>query len=80
MQRVYPSVNAEALGRSFAAARSYQVQIDQERMTVSGTDATVTCRVRTAFVPKVGSGRSDVLSSTFELKKIGNQWVITSRR
>jgi hypothetical protein len=80
VQRVYPSVNAASLRRSFAEYRSFEVQISQEQISVNGSEATVTCRVRQSFVPKVGSGRSDTLTATFELRKVGTQWVIASRR
>ena len=80
VQRVFPSINAAAIARSFADLRSQVVQIDQEQVTVSGGEATVRCRVQQSFVPKAGSGRKDTLSATFQLRKVGNQWLIASRR
>ena len=81
MQRVYPSVNAAALERSFRQAASQQVQISgDDQITIDGTTAVVRCQVRQTFTPKVGQRRTDVVTATFRLQKTGGRWVITDRR
>ena len=49
VSRLHPSVNVDALRRSFADSRSFQLDIDQEQITINGNEATATCRVRTRW-------------------------------
>ena len=81
MRRVYPAVNAAALAKSFAELSSQQVQISgDDQITIDGATATVRCQVRQAFRPKVGQGRSQVVTSVFRLQKTGGRWIIVERR
>ena len=80
VQRVYPGVNAAGLTRSFRDLSALRVQIGDEQITIEGATAVVRCRVRQAFTPKVGQGRSETVTSTFRLQKTGGRWVIIERR
>jgi hypothetical protein len=78
--RVYPSVNAAALRRSFRDLNGQSVQIEPGQIAVNGSTATVSARVRQSFTPKAGSGRSDVVNSTFRLQKVNGGWLSVERR
>jgi hypothetical protein len=80
VKRIYPTVNEAALQRSFRDMLAQEVQIEAERISISGTTAVVTGRVRQSFTPRAGTGRSDVIASVFRLEKMGDRWVIVERR
>jgi len=81
VRRVYPGVNAGALARSFNGLSAQQVRISgDDRITIDGATAVVTCTVLQSFTPKVGQGRRQNLQSTFRLQKTGGRWVIVERR
>jgi hypothetical protein len=80
VRRLYPAVNETALERSFRALVNQDVRITVESLAITGTTATVRAQVRQSFTPKVGTGRSDVLTSEFRLQKMGDRWIILQRR
>jgi hypothetical protein len=80
VRRVYPGVNAALLSKSFSELSSQQVEISGDQITIDGATATVRCQVRQAFRPKVGQGRSQLVTSVFRLQKTGDRWVIVERR
>ena len=78
--RVFPSVNASALSKSFSALKSQQVEVSNERVQVDGATAVVRCRVLQTFDPRIGDGRTFTVNAEFRLQKSGNRWVIVERR
>jgi tetratricopeptide (TPR) repeat protein len=81
VRRVYPTVNAEALARSFRELSSQQVQISgDDKITIDGATAVVRCTVVQSFTPRVGQGRRQNVQSVFRLQKTGGRWVIVERR
>jgi serine/threonine protein kinase len=81
VRRVYPGVNAELLARSFNGLSAQQVRISgDDKITIDGANAVVTCTVLQSFTPKVGQGRRQNVKSTFRLQKTGGRWVIVERR
>jgi len=81
VRRVYPTINAEALARSFRALSSQQVEIvGDDQITIDGTNAIVRCLVRQAFTPKVGQRRVETQTAVFRLQKTGGRWIIVERR
>jgi serine/threonine-protein kinase len=80
VRRIYPSINAAALSRSFSALATQEVRVTPGAITVSGTTATVRAQVRQSFTPRRGIGRSDVIDSEFHLQKVGDRWLILERR
>jgi ketosteroid isomerase-like protein len=81
VRRVYPGVNAGALARSFNGLSAQQVRISgDDKITIDGATAVVTCTVLQSFTPKVGQGRRQNVQSTFRLQKTGGRWVIVERR
>ena len=80
VRRVYPTVNAEALARSFREMSSQQVQITaDDTITIDGATAVVRCTVIQSFTPKVGAGQRRNVPSVFRLQKTGGRWVIVQR-
>ena len=57
---------------------AYGVEIDNVRISVSGASATVACRVKRTFTPKVGKANEQTVPTVFHLQKVGSSWVITS--
>jgi hypothetical protein len=81
VRRVYPNVNAGALTRSFAGLSAQEVRISgDDKITIDGANAVVTCTVLQSFTPKVGQGRRQNVQSTFRLQKAGGRWLIVARR
>jgi serine/threonine protein kinase len=81
VRRVYPTINAETLARSFRALSSQHVEIvGGAQITIDGTNAIVRCQVRLAFTPKVGQGRTETQTAVFRLQKTGDRWIIVERR
>jgi hypothetical protein len=80
VKRIYPTVNAAALERSFRDMLAQEVQIEAAQISISGDTAVVTGRVRQSFTPRAGSRHTDVIASVFRLQKVGNSWVIVERR
>ena len=80
VKRLYPTVNEQALGQRFSEMRSQQVQIQGERIEITGTTASVTCTWATNFVPKVGGPQRGTARVTLRLQKAGDTWIIVDRR
>jgi tetratricopeptide (TPR) repeat protein len=77
---VFPTVNAALLAQGFAQMKAQRLQILEAQFVVSGTTATVTCRVRQRFEPKVGRASETTVSTTFFLQKSNGVWSIVDRR
>lgn len=81
VRRVFPSINASLLDRTFRDLRSQAVKIDiTEPISITGTTATVVCDVALSVTPRAGSGTSATIPSVFRLQKVGDHWIITERR
>ena len=80
VKRVFPAVNDQALQKDFSAMRSQQVQIEGERIDITGTTASVTCSWTTSFVPRVGAPGRGTAKVTLRFQKSGGTWVIVDRR
>ena len=80
LRRVAPGLSAEqleAVGRTFANAVSYDVDLQVLGMDIMGSTAVVTCLVTHAFVPKIGSpSRNPPLQIRFSLRETQAGWVI----
>lgn len=81
VRRVYPGVREADLAKSFSGLRSQRVQVQNERITVAGTAATVTCTWATVFEPRVGNRQTASPTITLTLQKSsGGNWIIVDRR
>jgi len=80
VKRVFPAVKDQALEKDFSAMRAQQVQIEGERIEITGATATVSCSWTTNFVPKVGAPGRGTAKVTLRLQKSGGTWVIVDRR
>ena len=80
VKRIFPNVNADALGRAFAQLREQSVVIRNERVKVTGTTATVSGTVTQSFTPRVGSRGQTSVDAQFQLQKTEAGWIITERR
>lgn len=82
VQRLQPSANSVALGRSFSSMKSYSLQLQNVVVNVTGNTARVTCVWDATFESKDGVGGRQHQSppATFTLQKNGNQWFIVDRR
>jgi tetratricopeptide (TPR) repeat protein len=79
--RLFPGVDERALKQSFSAAKSMQVLIRDERfLSVTSTEATVSCTWDTVFVGPVGSAQRQTQKITLRLQKSGGAWIIVDRR
>jgi ketosteroid isomerase-like protein len=80
VKRVFPSANEQALKQAFSGARSYQVQVRDEQIRVSGNTATISCAWDVAFVGQVGGQQRQSSKITIRLQKSGGGWIIVERR
>ena len=80
VKRVYPAVNELDLRRTFADMKSQQMQIQAERIAVSGATATVACTVVTTFQGQVGGVRKASQQTVFRLQKRDDVWYIVFRQ
>jgi eukaryotic-like serine/threonine-protein kinase len=64
------------LARDFASYRSYSAEIRNERITISGATATVTCDVVRRFETKTGVAGGNTSQTTFHLRRSGSGWTI----
>ena len=80
VKRVFPTVNEQALRQAFSAYRSQQVQIQVNRIDVTGASATASCALTTSVVPKVGGPQRGTAMVTLRLQKTGGTWLIVERR
>jgi ketosteroid isomerase-like protein len=80
VRRVYPTVNEQALRQFFSESKSYQVQIQDRQISVSGTEATVSCTWASVFEGEVGGRQRRAQKVVLGLKKSDGRWFIVSRR
>ena len=82
VQRIQPSVNADALSRSFASMKSYSLELRNVFVAVTGNTARVTCIWDSTFEGKggVGGRQHQAPPATLTLQKNGTQWFIVDRR
>jgi hypothetical protein len=79
--RIQPTFTAEQarqLANAFADYTSYQMSIEDARISMNGARATVSCRVVRAFTPKVGRGRTIAAPAVFQLERRTSGWVIVA--
>jgi serine/threonine protein kinase len=76
---VMPALTADqlrSLERDLSNFRSYKVDIRDERISVDGGTATVTCQVIRSFETKSGVAGSNTVETVFHLRQIGTSWTI----
>jgi len=79
--RLFPGVDERALKQSFSAAKSMQVLIRDERfLSVTSTEATVSCTWDMVFVGPVCTAQRQTQKVTLRLQKSGDTWIIVDRR
>jgi serine/threonine-protein kinase len=71
-----PSEQAVALGRTFAVAVSYNVELNVLDVRAGQSTATALCDVTHAFVPKIGNASTNTLQARFYFRKAGDVWTI----
>jgi hypothetical protein len=80
VKRLYPGVNEQDLRRAFSDLRSQQMLIQGERITVTGTTATVSCVEANSVIPIAGAPRRVSRQTVFQLEKRNGAWTIVGRR
>ncbi len=80
VKRVWPTVNADALGGAFDQLESQRVVFSGCMVAVRDLHASATCRGTATYVPKVGAQERVSASHEwrFTLRKLVNTWVIDS--
>lgn len=78
--RAHPNVNVDVIRRSFSSMRSQRIDVLDEQLLIAGDSAVVHASVRHTYVPKAGASRSESYRATFDLRRVGSEWVIVSRR
>lgn len=74
---VWPSVDANALGRAFDSLQSQQISLRDCSVAVTGQTARADCTGSATWTPKVGGGaRTEPRRWTFDLEQTGGQWEI----
>ena len=75
---VWPSVDTRALERAFGSLKSQGLAFDGCKTDLRGPDATVACRGRATYVPRVGSQRprTEEHQWRFRLRKVDQSWMI----
>jgi hypothetical protein len=77
--RLMPSVKSADLASSFSQVRSYQMEILNPQISVTGDTAVVTCTRSVSIEPRVGSRPPPRLIPTvFRLRRSGGAWTIES--
>jgi serine/threonine-protein kinase len=71
-----PSEQADALGRTFAAAVSYNVELNVLDVRAGESTGTALCDVTHALVPKIGNASTNTLQARFYFQKAGDVWTI----
>jgi ketosteroid isomerase-like protein len=82
VRAVFPTVNAQALRDAFSTMSSLDVRIEDERITINGPTATVSCTWTTVASSRTRAGRTQKTSvkTVLALEKMRDEWVIVSRR
>jgi hypothetical protein len=77
---LWPTVNKRALARAFDGLKSQNLELNRCDLSVNGVAGEAECRGTTTYVPRVGSqyARTESRQWTFQLRKNGSGWVITS--
>jgi len=71
-----PSLTVVQLEPSFAALRSYQLDLVDPRVSIEGNIAEVTCVRNVTVRPRVGSAKNVSAKTTFRLRRAGAAWII----
>jgi hypothetical protein len=75
---VWPSVDRRALSSAFQGLSSQDVSLGRCEVRVSGATAQAECRGTAKWTPKVGGGPQTAARQwRFDLKNVGNDWIIT---
>ena len=75
---VWPGVDRRALSSAFQGLSSQHVSLGQCGVRVSGATAQADCSGTAQWTPKVGGGPQTAARQwQFDLKNVGNDWVIT---
>ena len=78
--RVYPALTGERrrlVENAFASLKSQTLELDVQRISISGSRAEVSAYERRVAVPRVGGEQRDARERRFVLEKRGESWVIT---
>jgi outer membrane biosynthesis protein TonB len=79
LRAIYPNLSqtqAEAMGKMFAGAVSYEVKVDVLDLRVAGSQASAACNVTHVLVPKVGNPSRNTAPMRFELRQTDGAWRI----
>jgi hypothetical protein len=79
--RLHPSLTKDRLAQLFADVRSYAMTITNEKTSINGDTAVVSCTISSTIGRTVGR-RTDTFTqpTTLRLQKRGETWVIVDRR
>ena len=80
VRRLYPTVNYDLVRRGFGGMKSQRLQIQNARIVVTGSTATVSCQIVTTAAPKAGPQRTDSRATVLRLEKRDGGWVIVERQ
>jgi len=80
VERVWPSVNRDALTRAFDSLASQRVTLGDCRIQLDGDTAEATCAGWATWTPKVGREQTDARHWTFDLEKSAAGWQIINAR
>jgi hypothetical protein len=77
---VWPSVDQRKLERAFGSLKSQGLDFESCATDVQGADATVACRGRATYVPRIGSQRprTEEHQWRFRLRKVDESWMIVN--
>jgi hypothetical protein len=81
--RIYPSLTGERrqlVEQAFGNLKSQTLELDIQKVSVTGTRAEVVGFERRLAVPRIGSEQRDARERTIRLEKRGDGWVITELR
>ena len=77
--RTMPSLTSEQLrrlDRDFSNYRRYGVEVRDERISMDGATATVTCEIVRSYQTKNGVTGRNAVASVFHLRRSGSSWII----
>ena len=81
--RIYPSLTGERrqlVEQAFGNLKSQTLELDIQKVSVTGARAEVVGYERRLAVPRIGSEQRDARERTIRLEKRGDGWVITELR
>ncbi|HEU5251420.1 MAG TPA: protein kinase [Thermoanaerobaculia bacterium] len=81
--RIYPALSGERrrmVEQAFGNLKSQTLELDIQRISVSGSHAEIVGFERRLAVPRIGSEQRDARERTIRLEKRGDAWVITELR